>query len=205
MVKFKLFRNSVFDSNSYLVEKENSINCFLVDCGDVDEIISYIEGKKMVLKGIFLTHTHFDHIYGLNLIIDKFPNLFVYTSSFGKIGLCSDKLNLSRYYQYSFVFRHPDVVKVLDENSHMNLWEGDEIKIINSPGHDKSCLTYKIGNNLFTGDSFIPGIKVVTSLPNSNKIDAESSLCRILSLSRGCNLCPGHGDIQENFQPEMYL
>ncbi len=205
MVKFELFRNSVFESNTYLIEKENSIDCFLVDCGDVDDIIGYLRKRGLVLKGIFLTHTHFDHIYGLNSMIDEFPDLVVYTSGFGKIGLFSDKLNLSRYYLHPFVFQYPDRVEVLNEKSNVNLWEQDEIEIIETPGHDRSCLTYKVDNNLFSGDSFIPGIKVVTSLPNSNKTDAEVSLHRILSLSKDCNLCPGHGEIYESFQPEIYL
>lgn len=57
----------------------------------------------------------------------------------------------------------------------------------------------------FTGDAFIPGLKVSASFPNSNKVSAELSRQRILSLSKGCRLYPGHGENYENFQPEVYL
>lgn len=61
-------------------------------------------------------------------------------------------------------------------------------------------MTYKIGNNLFTGDSYIPGVKVITSFPNSNKEDAELSKQKILSISQSLNLFPGHGNSYMDFR-----
>lgn len=197
--------NSIFDSNSYLIISDNYKKCFLIDCGDTDFIIDIIQKQGLFLKGIFITHAHFDHIYGLDSIVELYPDVPVYTSTTGKNGLCSDKLNLSRYNLYPYIFQYPNNVKVLNERDIVELCEDVIVQILETPGHDKSCLTYKVANNLFTGDSFIPGIKVIASFPNSNKEAAEISRQRILSLSEELNLYPGHGEIYENFQSKAYL
>jgi glyoxylase-like metal-dependent hydrolase (beta-lactamase superfamily II) len=63
-----------------------------------------------------------------------------------------------------------------------------------SPGHDRGCLTYRVGEYLFTGDSYIPGVKVIMNFPQSNKQDAEISLERIFEIKGKYNviICPGH-------------
>ena len=38
---------------------------------------------------------------------------------------------------------------------------------------------------IFTGDAYIPGIKVVTSFPRSNKTQAAASETRIKELAKG--------------------
>lgn len=196
--------NSVFESNTYLIINEDEKTYFLIDCGEVDCIIDNISKRGLSLKGIFITHSHFDHIYGLNAVIKEYPEVRVYTSVWGQSGLCSDKLNLSRYNLNPYVFQFPGNISVLGDGDIVNLLGDTDLEVFGTPGHDKSCLTYKIADNLFTGDSFIPGLKVVTSFPHSNKIVAEVSRQRILSLAKGCNLYPGHGEIYKNFQPEVY-
>ena len=47
-------------------------------------------------------------------------------------------------------------------------------------------------NSLFTGDSYIPGIKTVTNLPASNKEQARISEEKIKSLSDDKLIYPGH-------------
>lgn len=93
-----------------------------------------------------------------------------------------------------------DNIKILRNGDRVKLFQDTMIEIFETPGHDKSCLTYKIGNNLFTGDSYIPGVKVITSFPNSNKEDAELSKQKILSISQSLNLFPGHGNSYMDFR-----
>lgn len=72
------------------------------------------------------------------------------------------------------------------------MFDGVTAKVYETPGHNGSCLTYEVNEFLFTGDSYIPGIKVVTNLPGGNKELAAQSLKRILELAYGKVLCPGH-------------
>ena len=207
MEKVEIVRivNSIFDSNTYLIINSDCKICFLIDCGDSSLIIDTINKRGLFLKGVFITHSHFDHIYGLNAVIGEYPGIPIYVSTFGKEGLYSDKLNLSRYSLCPYVFQHYSVMKELKEGDTVYLYGSAGVEVYETPGHDRSCLTYKFGNCLFTGDAFIPGLKVPASFPNSNKVSAELSRQRILSLSKGCRLYPGHGENYENFQPEVYL
>lgn len=49
---------------------------------------------------------------------------------------------------------------------------------------------------MFTGDAYIPGVKVVTKLPKGNRKLAAESIERIESLAKGKNICPGHGEVK---------
>lgn len=174
---------------------EGKQDAFLVDCGDVSPIHAVLTAEGLVPRSVFLTHVHFDHIYGLNEMCMAYPDILIYVSQQGIKGLYSDKINLSRYHGESFIFQFERNVRILNEGS-MLLWSDSTecIRSIYTPGHDISCMTYLIDDKLFTGDSFIPGVKVVTTFPNSNKKDAEKSLNRISLLMNGICLYPGHGD-----------
>lgn len=81
--------NSIFSSNTYILEDNSSFDVWLVDCGDIDNIISFLPSKKV--KGVLLTHTHFDHIYGLNDLFAIYPDCCVFTNIYGREGLLSAK------------------------------------------------------------------------------------------------------------------
>jgi glyoxylase-like metal-dependent hydrolase (beta-lactamase superfamily II) len=192
--------NSILTSITYVLYIPDLDNVWLVDCGDADEIIKWIESNKKIISGVFLTHTHYDHIYGLNKLKKVIPDFKVYTSADGIKGLYDPKLNMSFFHTAfyhdnidSYIFKFNDVYE-LKEYDKIELWLDIELDVLETKGHDRSCLTYKVDNYLFTGDSYIPGIKVVTNLPKSNKADAEKSLNKILSLQKKDNLiiCPGH-------------
>lgn len=64
------------------------------------------------------------------------------------------------------------------------------VSIIPTPGHNPSCLTFMIDQMIFSGDSYIPGVKTVTNLPGGNRAQAEESIRKILSF--GGTIYPGH-------------
>jgi glyoxylase-like metal-dependent hydrolase (beta-lactamase superfamily II) len=192
--------NSISTSITYVLYIPDSDNVWLVDCGDADEIIKWLESNKKILSGVFLTHTHYDHIYGLNKLKRALPDFKTYTSADGIKGLYDPKLNMSFFHTAfyhdnidSYIFEFNDVYE-LKESDKIELWPNIELGVLETKGHDRSCLTYKVDNYLFTGDSYIPGIKVITNLPKSNKEDAEKSLNKILYLQEKDDLiiCPGH-------------
>lgn len=193
-IKIHQIVNSVFTSNTFvLMDKRN--NAYLVDIGDFDPILQL--GVKEI-KGVFLTHAHYDHIYGLRELLERFPNCPIYTSEWGVEALASDKLNFSRYHGDPLIIKCENV-KVLSERDRIELFDSITLDVFETPGHNRSCLTFKVGNSIFTGDAYIPGIKVVTTLPNANKMDAEASKERIAAMAQGLDLYPGHGDVYLNY------
>lgn len=185
--------NSVFTSNTYILSGEDK-TAFLIDIGDIGPVKEFLNRDKRTVKAVFLTHTHYDHIYGIKELLKAYPDCTIFTSSFGKEALESDKLNFSRYHNDPIVWTG-DNITVVSEGDKVAITSENILEILETPGHDRSCLTYKLGNDIFSGDSYIPGVKVIASFPNSNKEDARKSKERIIKLSEGCNLYPGHGDV----------
>lgn len=182
--------NSIFNSNTYLIKDKSYDYCWLIDIGDTD----YLIDNSLNINGIFLTHSHFDHIYGINKIIEKFPDCIIYTSKSGNEALYSDKLNLSKYHESPLIFNGNNV-KIINENDKIEIFPNISLEVIETPGHCPSCLTYYTDKYIFTGDSYIPGINLVTNLPKGNKIQAQESLEKIKELAKNRIICPGHGKI----------
>lgn len=186
------FVNSIYASNSYILKKEPFEKVWLIDCGDAKPILEWLSKNKKILNGIFITHTHFDHIYGLNDVVSKFPQCAVYTSIPGSGGLRSVKLNLSQFNETPFVYRLGGN-RTLKEGNSIELFPDTFLQVFETPGHDWSCLTYKIANNLFSGDSWLPNGKVIANFPKSDQKLALQSEKRICELAANCVIHPGHG------------
>ena len=189
-----IITNSIFHSASYILTNITTKEALLIDCGDFEPIVNYIEEHQLNLKGVLLTHSHFDHIYGLNELVHKYPHCTLYTSQHGAEGLKDSKLNMSRYHDDvpNFIFNGENIV-ILTENQEIKLG-GETVRVIETPGHDWSCLTYQISNYLFTGDSYIPNTKPQYNFPKGNKRLYQLSEERILNLakSKELTIMPGH-------------
>lgn len=195
MIKVDYIVNHIFNSITYILSNDNHNNVWLVDCGDFTKVLDKIKGKHVT--GVLLTHTHSDHIYGLNDLMKTFPNVLIYTNDYGYEALVSPKLNISKYHsEYKdIILESRSNVKVIIEGSNLNIFD-KRLEVIETPGHDPSCMTFKLENYLFTGDAFIPSNKVFTSFKGGNKYDAKKSSVRILSLlTPDIKVCPGHGEI----------
>ncbi|MCK8623632.1 MBL fold metallo-hydrolase [Prevotella sp. E13-27] len=191
MLTVDFITNRVFNSRTYILSDEKYDSVWLVDCGDTDRVLEKI-GQKSV-EGVLLTHAHSDHIYGVEELIKRFPAVKVYTNAAGVEALKSPKLNISHYHsEYPDIsIDEPDNVCVLKEGDSLEVL-GMPVHVYETPGHAPSCITYIIDNKAFTGDSYIPGVKVFTGFPHANKKQSETSLARILKLSADCQIMPGH-------------
>lgn len=66
--------------NSYLVYDPTSREAALFDAGlTLDQLQPILEEKRLRLSGVFLTHTHGDHVQGLEEIRGRFPEAAVYS------------------------------------------------------------------------------------------------------------------------------
>lgn len=194
MVKVSHIVNSVFTSRTYILTQKGCSSVWLVDCGDVTPLMNMLSsmgGDSYMIKGVLLTHVHYDHIYGLPRLTEMFPPLRVYTNEYGKKALTDIRVNYSKYHNDPIVYESENVV-TCDEGSVIELFDGVLAKVYYTPGHNPSCLTYEVGDYLFTGDAYIPGIKVVTTLKGGNKVESAESVERILRLAEGKVVCAGH-------------
>lgn len=197
-IKIQKIVNSVYGSNTYVISIDGvDDGVWLVDCGDVDKIMDIIGGKQV--QAVFFTHTHYDHMYGVNKLLDSFPNVIIYTNAFGKEALLSPKLNYSRYHQETedIICHSPQNIIVLTDGQNIILNQDIQMMVRETPGHDESCITYILDNVVFSGDSYIPGVKVFANFLHSDKNKAQASLNLILELTEDRQLLPGHSIITQ--------
>ena len=106
MSKIKFFSLGGLDENgknTYIVEVDDSI--FIFDCGlkyatgnlyGIDYVIpdfEYIIKNKNRVKGIFLTHGHYENMGGVADLLTNCPNLKVYATKFTKYILLEEGVN----------------------------------------------------------------------------------------------------------------
>lgn len=189
-MNIKRFENSVFGSNTYVVDDGGS--AIVVDIGDLEPVGNYIAGRFLKVKALLITHTHYDHIYGVGGFMEKFPFVPIYTSANGKTAFNNSAWNFSRYHNDPITI-DSDRILVLNDGDRIVFSNYLHFKVIATPGHDWSCLSYRLDNSLFTGDSYIPGIKVVASFPKSNRDLAKMWYSKLEAMSATLDIFPGHG------------
>jgi len=185
--------NSFKNSNTFIIAPGGSDKVWLVDIGDSDAVLSALGNKRV--EGIFLTHAHLDHVYGIRDVLQKFPDCAVYGSSMCLEYLLDDRKNLSFYYERPLYLRI-DNYQVLPDNAIVHLYGEISIGCFHTPGHTLDSACYQIGNLLFTGDAYIPGIPTITKLRGGNKLLAAESLNLIKSrINSSTIILPGHGSV----------
>ena len=187
--------NDILQSCTYILTKQDERGAYLVDCGDIEPIISFIEENNLHLEGVLLTHCHYDHIYGLKDLLLKYPDIKVYAGENTFLGLENDDLSMS--YLYSDEEYIVDINKeqrvIAKENTIFNVLS-EVVECIPTPGHDVDCMSYVIGRAIFTGDSYNPKSPVFTKWRNSDADEAIRSerLLKDLINNKHLIVYPGH-------------
>ena len=193
----KKFTNNILSSNSYIIYTNDERCVWLIDPGESEQLLNWINENNKKVKGILLTHSHIDHIYGVNDICEKFHDLTIYASVFAKEGMCSAKSNGSFYIEMPYAINH-NIITFVKENSKIELFKDKTIaKVISTPGHNNDCISFSIDNCLFTGDALIPGVKIHTKSKKGDKRIALESINKILyTFSGDTVICPGHREME---------
>ena len=189
-VKILQINNNLLHSCTFIFECKYLL---LIDPGEPKPIIEHIKQTNKQLIAILLTHCHADHIYGIAEILKIYPNTPIYCSLSTLKGLFDNKQNLSfTIPDYPINIPHSLLVNIIEEGEYYinNL----KVVVIETPGHSDDCLTYIIGEHIFTGDSFIPFCKVFAKWPRSQKDLAsrnEKKLIEIINNNKYI-VHPGH-------------
>ena len=122
------------DNYSYLLIDNNTKKACVIDPGEAEPVVNYIEENEINLKYILNTHHHIDHIGG-NLILKERYNSKI-------IGFEGDKKRIPKI----------DILVKNDE-----IWKNDtfEARIFHLPGHTLGHIAFHFyrERKIFTGDT----------------------------------------------------
>ncbi len=118
-----------------------------------DEVIAYIKSENLEIDWILETHVHADHLTAAPYLHEKLGGTI-------GIGGCVDKVQST----FKTVFNFGDEMRT-DGSQFQHLFEDGEkcqvgnltLEVMFTPGHTPACVTYKIGDAVFVGDTlFMP-------------------------------------------------
>lgn len=179
-------------TNCYIINKEGSKSCLVIDPGeDAEKIADYIRKKSLKLEGILLTHGHFDHITGVSKLVSLAGGK-VYACREEKEVLANPQLNGSVMMGYE-VALEPEVF--LRDGQQLTLADL-QFRVIHTPGHTKGGCCYYAEEEkiLFSGDTIFMESIGRTDFPTGNSRELIDSIRnKILVLPDEVQIYPGHG------------
>lgn len=188
--------NPLAGENTYYLESESSV--ILVDPGnDLERILEQLQALKKPLLAIFLTHTHYDHIFSLEAIRQRYQNPPVYVSPLEADWLLDPIKNLSGLGRHQDL---PDVVcqpaEVLFETG-QDLTIGDfSFRVLATPGHSIGgiSLVWEAEEAVLTGDCLFKETVGRWDLPTGNQQVLLNSIReQLFPLPDHYRVFPGHG------------
>lgn len=182
-------QNGIMDVNTYIVSNDKEL--IVIDPGEqVDLISEIIDNSQLTFIGILITHGHFDHIAGIDPLVERY-NVPVYTSARNKIIIHNSELNLSDMMTSPFVPEAP----LTTTTPHMSLGSF-EIDVIDASGHTfgDEAFYIKSENALFTGDALFKGCVGRHDFPTSCLGFLKKTIRRIRDLPFDADIYPGHGE-----------
>lgn len=125
------------DNYIWCIHSKTTQHIALVDPGDAEVCIQYIEENNLQLSTIFITHRHSDHVGG----VDKL------------IKYCNDKnWSVTTYGPTKEALKYSDI-KVKNGDVINDETLGLSCEVIDIPGHTLGHVAYLIEDNLFCGDT----------------------------------------------------
>ena len=177
-------------TNVYIVASDQN-NAVLIDPADETEaIIKAVEDSGLILKYIFITHGHTDHILALEAIKNHFHAPIVISREDAWRLEDEELINERPYVTVPYKAVKPDIL----------IESGDTIEVdeltfsfYGMPGHTPGSMAIAVEDAIFTGDTLLFENHGKTTLPGGNEEELIDSINRMLTDFKGnYHVYPGH-------------
>ena len=171
----------LYQTNCYIVHKEGSKQCIVIDPGyDAATILGRAALLGLEIEAILLTHGHFDHVGAVaSLAADTDCRVF----------LKEEELSLPGAMTAGPLF-YTDLYDGTGMLSVANL----DIKVLHTPGHTPGSVCLIIADAMFSGDTLFAGSMGRCDFPGSNIFDMRKSLKKLRELPGDYRVFPGHAE-----------
>lgn len=176
-------------TNCYVINT-NGHDC-IIDAGcEPQKMIDYCLDHNLNIEYILLTHTHYDHIGGLDLLKQVYPNAVVVVSKKEQSYLHDPEYNLSVLDDIYYCYHGRYITYEQLDKEVLGLYT------FNISGHslDSICLYFPDGNTVFSGDTLFRHTIGRSDFVNGNEYLLKEGIKRhLLTLPLNTKVCPGHG------------
>jgi len=120
------------DNYIWILHELNSNHAVVVDPGESEQVIKYLDDSNLVLSDILITHHHYDHMGGVEKLKQVYPLVNIYGPKDPRIPL----------------------TVIVKNNEHIKLDSLNEsFEVLDVKGHTRSHIAYYFKNKLFCGDT----------------------------------------------------
>lgn len=177
-MKIKRLTGGNLESNGYVIYDREQGECFIIDPGyNGEKFLQIVGDLGLTLKGILLTHHHYDHVGGVDKI--------------------KEAAGCPVYIHRADADMYKKRADILLEHGDTLLLGTEKIRVLNTPGHTKGsvCFFSEQSKLAFTGDTIFNVDLGRTDLGDGSPVEMENSIRNIISLwSNEITIYPGHGD-----------
>ncbi len=168
----------------------DSVNWFTYE-DSLKMLDDYISTHRLKLHYVLDTHIHADHLSGMQYLKHKYNVPLVINAAITLVQKT-----------FKTVFNLNDDFDISGADFDVLVKDGDQLQagsmvidVLHTPGHTPACTSYKINNNVFTGDAlFIPDIGTGRcDFPKGSATDLYHSVThKLYLLADDTRVYPGH-------------
>ena len=178
-----------YGANTYLLVSGGE--AFVVDpTVSVGAIQRAAQGENAILKGILLTHGHFDHLFSLDSLRNA-TKVEAYIHQDDAIMLTDGKKNA--FFDFFGKERAYAPAEHLLSDGELLPLGTEEIEVIHTPGHTQGSVCYRCGDIIRTGDTLFADTYGRCDLYCGNISQMRESLQKLAALYGNITIYPGHG------------
>lgn len=179
-------------TNCYFLHNTENNEAVVIDPADKGQkIYEELQKKGITIKGILLTHGHFDHVMGVDEL-RKAAGVKVYIGKEEEKLISNTELNLSAAFGPLFSTK----ADVFVEDGEVLELAGMKIKVIHTPGHTVGGVSYYLeeAGILVCGDTLFAESVGRTDFPTSSGAELGRSIReKLFQLPDDVYVYPGHG------------
>jgi len=182
-------------TNCFLIADETAREAVLFDAPDhtTEPLLRETARRKWDLRGLWLTHGHFDHFADHAVVKQGFPQARILIHELDQPKTAQPDQQ-TRLFDLSFTIPPLKADGYVTDNQKLRVGSL-EVTVLHTPGHSSGHVAYYFPADgvLVGGDLIIGGSVGRTDLPDSNHATLQASIRRVMALPPATRLLGGHG------------
>lgn len=195
-MKLIMHTGGIAQTNCFVIADEQSGDCVLFDAPDhtVAPVLEQITTNGWNLKGLWLTHGHFDHLADHQVVSDRFPGCPILIHPLDEPKLTNPGASM---FGLPFTIPPGRATQLVNDNDELTIGSM-RVRVLHTPGHCAGHVSYFLPDQhvLVGGDLIICGAVGRTDLHDSDEGELMRSIRRVIELvPPDTTLLPGHCNV----------